>query len=94
MTKFRYANSPLRFPVSRRPWYSEQAALAGASTTQLAPLTLAAMAASEPEYLAVAAAGGSGDGQLRLVGLGRAGRAPGAGGSLPIVHGGQIPKEA
>ncbi|MBF6228742.1 PPE domain-containing protein [Nocardia abscessus] len=71
-------------------WYVKQAALAAASTTQLAPLTLAAMAASELEYLAIAAAAAA-----VMVGYDSAASAVLAGlpapeVPLPIVNGGSI----
>jgi PPE-repeat protein len=69
-------------------WYAKQAALAAASTTQLAPLTLAAMALSELEYLAITAAaaavmvGYDGAATAVLAGL------PTPEVPLPIVNGG------
>ncbi|MET9031114.1 PPE domain-containing protein [Nocardia sp. NPDC004168] len=75
-------------------WHAKQAALAAASTTQLAPLTLAAMAASELEYLAIAAAAAA-----VMVGYDSAASAVLAGLPrpeipLPIVSGGSIPEGA
>lgn len=69
-------------------WYAKQAALAAASTTQLAPLTLAGMALSELEYLAITAAaaavmvGYDGAATAVLAGL------PTPEVPLPIVNGG------
>ncbi|MGW4719194.1 PPE domain-containing protein [Nocardia sp. NPDC004260] len=69
-------------------WYAKQAALAAASTTQLAPLTLGAMAASELEYLAIwgaaagVMAGYDGAASAVLAGL------PTPEVPLPIVNGG------